>query len=64
MFFELYIITTVLSALYIFYTELDGAIVIGEHKIVDILFVCLIVFCVNWLITPFVVVDLMRRIKR
>lgn len=61
----IYIVTTFLSSLYILITELDGAVVINkDKKILDIFILCFIVFFMNWFITPFVLYDLYRRLKK
>lgn len=65
MFITLYIITAVLSTLYILHTELDGAIVVDKNKkILDILILCFIVLIVNWIVTPVVIYDIVGRLRK
>lgn len=65
MIIELYIITTILSTLYILCTELDGTIVIDKNKkILDIFILCFIVFFINWIVTPVVILNILERFKK
>lgn len=65
MLFELYIITTLLSSLYIFITSARGAVAIDpDRKVLDIFMLCFIVFILNWIVTPAVILDISKELKK